>query len=153
VAVDEGKIAKALLRDHGAHPLDQCIAAVVERCGIHDSGALGCGGQLKALARRDCQRLVGNDVLACRDGCHADGKVQVIGRGVVDDMDRRIGNQFFIGAVGPVHSELGRFARCPLKRRAGDTDDLDIAQPPHRIEVMRSHEAGTCQAHADPACS
>ena len=83
-----------------------------------------------------------------------DGNVQVVRRGVVDDVHVGIGGQRFVAAVRLRNAErVGLRAR----RRIGagrHRDDIDEAETPHGIDVMRPDEPRADEAHPDAdACS
>ena len=78
------------------------------------------------------------------------GVVQVVRRRVVHDLDVGIVEQRLVAAVRLARAErlrllLGRRLAAP-----GDRDDVDEAEPPDRIDVMRPDEAGADETHPDP---
>ena len=54
-----------------------------------------------------CQRLLADDVLACRQGCLGEGNVQVVRRADVHDVDVRVAHQVLGGVESPIRVELG----------------------------------------------
>ena len=106
--------------------------------------------QLLRLGGGHRQRLVGHDVLALGDRGGVDRVVQVVRRRVVDDLDVGIVQQRLVAPVGLARAE--RF-RLFLRRRlaaARDRHDVDVAETPHGVDVMRSDEARPDDSHTDP---
>ncbi len=106
--------------------------------------------QLLRLGRRHRQRLVRDDVLALGNGRGIDRVVQVVRRGVVDDLNVGIVQQRFVAAVRLARAER---LRLLLRRRltaARDRDDVDVAETPHGVDMMRPDEARTDDSHSDP---
>ena len=87
------------------------------------------------------QRLVGDDVLAFGDRRRVDRIVQIVGRGVVDDLDVRVVEQRLVAAVGlrarrappPWLWQRPRCCRRPPRRRR-----TRAAAPRRRDAVRRS---------------
>ena len=136
-------------RDREPRLLDQRVAAVVERDRVNDAGLVRGVEELLRLRRRHRQRLVGDDVLPLGDGRGVDRIVQVVGRGVVHDLDIRIVEQRLIAAVGLRGAErLGLRLRRSLAAPR-DRDDVDEPEPPDRIHVMGPDKPGAHDTHAD----
>src|SRR5581483_8523129 len=90
---------------------------------------------------------VGDDVLSMRERRADDVRVQVVRRGVVDDVNVGIGDQPFETAVRLRDAELLRLrARRSLTARR-DRDDVDEAEAPNRIDVMNPDEPRADEAH------
>jgi hypothetical protein len=96
------------------------------------------------------QRLVRDDVLARPKRGKTYVQVKVIRRGVVDYFHSRIFDQIQIGTVSLSRTEFQRLSLRSLLTRAADRDHIDIAQPSHRIDVMRCDETWTNKAHPNP---
>ena len=75
--------------------------------------------------------------------------VQVVGRGVVDDLHVGIVDERLITAVSSARAD--RLGLLPARRlgAAGDRHDVDEAETPHRIDVMRADEAGSDETHSN----
>ena len=76
--------------------------------------------------------------------------MQVVGGGVVNHLHLRIVDERLVAAVAPPRTQrLGLLsARCVVT--ACDRNDVDIAQTPDRVDVMRADEAGADESHSDP---
>ncbi len=100
------------------------------------------------LVGRHRQRLLADDVAAGgQDGLRL-GDVQVVGRGDVDDVDGRIGQEVVEGGVGARDTEGVGPGGAALRRAAEDAADLD-ADPPQRFHVDRADEARPDDGRAD----
>ena len=149
LADEEMRLADVAARDREPRLLDQRVAAVVERDRVDDAGLVRGIEELLRLRRRHRQRLVGDDVLALGDRRGVDRVVQVVGRGVVHDLDVRIVEQRLVAPVG-----LRGAQRLRLRLRRGlaaarDRDDVDEAEPPDRIHVMGADKPGAHDTHSD----
>ncbi len=129
--------------------LNQRIAAIVERDGGDDAGAPSFLDQPLRLGGRHGQRLVRDDVLPFRQGRRRHLIVQVVWRGVVDDLDVGIVDQRLVAAVSAPCTERRRLVPARFVVAAGHRHDVDKPQPPDRVDVMRTDEAGANQPHAD----
>jgi hypothetical protein len=149
-AVDEVRAADLAGRDHLASLLHQGIPTVIEGHGVDHAGLLRRAPQLVRLGGRHGQRLFRHHVLAAGDRRANHAAVQVIRRGVVNDVDLRIRDELVDGAVDPGHAQL----RCPLARAHGvaadNRDHVDKPKAAHGIDVVGSHEAGPNEPHSDP---
>ena len=143
------RLADVAARDREPRLLDQRVAAVVEGDRVNDAGLVRGVEQLLRLRRGHRQRLVGDDVLAFGDGRGIDRIVQVVGRGVVHDLDVRIVEQRLVAPVGLRGAERLRLGpgRCLAASR--DRDNVDETQPPDRIHVMGTDKSGAHDSHAD----
>ena len=149
VPAHESRRADLAARDGGPRVLDERIAAIVERHGRHDAGSLRFVHELSRLRRRHRQRLVRHHVLALSERGGRHFVVQVVGRGIVDDVHVGVVDQRLITAVSSARADrLGLLpARC--LGAAGDRHDVDVAETPHRIDVMRADEAGSDETHSN----
>src|SRR6185436_13352665 len=82
---------------------------------------------------------------------HDDRRVEVIRRRIVDDVDIWIARERFVAGIGFRYAEGIGLAARRLLGAAGDGDDIDKAEPPHRIDVMRTDKTRADEAHSDPA--
>ena len=105
VADQEMRRADVAAGDRVARLLHERVAAIVERDRMDDARLRRLIAQRFRLGRRHRQRLVGDDVLALRDGGRVDGVVQVVGRRVVHDVDVGIVEQRLVAAVRPCGAE------------------------------------------------
>ncbi len=69
------------------------------------------------------ERLLAENVFTCFRGPDGPGDVQLIGKGIVDDVDRRVGEEFFVRAVGRGNTERGRC--LPSLRKVAGCDGRD----------------------------
>ena len=132
-----------------ARLLHERIASVVERDRVNDARVRGLGHEALGFRRGHRQRLVRDDVLALRDRRRRDRRVQIIRRRVVHHLDGRIVEQRLIAPVGLVDVQRRGLAPGGGLVAAGDGDDVDEAEAPDRVDVMRSHEAGADDPHAN----
>jgi hypothetical protein len=75
---------------------------------MRDLGRNGGVAKLPAFCGIDGQRLVRDNVLAGGEGGEGYGQVQVVRRGVMNNLDVRIGDQVVIAPVGAIDLVLGR---------------------------------------------
>ena len=136
-------------RNHLARLLDQRIAAIIERDRMDDAGPGRRVEQAAGFSRRHRQRLVRDHVLAMGERRHDDRHVQIIRRGVVNDMDVGIGDERFVAAVG--FRDAKRVGLAPRGRvGAGrDGNDVDEAETAHGVDVMGADEPGADKVHSD----
>ena len=89
-------------------------------------------------------------MLLARERRHDHRNVQVVRRGVVDDVHLRIGDERLVAAVCLRHAErFGLSLRRSVAAR-GNRDDVDEAEAPDRVDMMSADETGADQAHSDP---
>jgi hypothetical protein len=130
--------------------LDERIAAVVECDRGDNAGTAGLVDELLRLRGIHRQRLVGDDMLALCQRCGGDLVMQVVGRGVVDDLHIRIVNQRLIAAVSLPCAERLRLLLPRCLVAAGNGDDIDEAETSDGIDMMRADEPRTDETHPDP---
>ena len=122
VAVQKARRADVAARDRLPRVLDERIAAIVERDGGDDAGAPRLVDEPLRLGRRHGQRLVRDDVLPFRERRRRDLVVQIVRRGVVDDLHIGIVDQRLVAAVSLARAERFRLLppglrRCCRRRR------------------------------------
>jgi cytochrome c oxidase cbb3-type subunit III len=76
--------------------------------------------------------------------------VKMVGRGVVDHLHVGVVDQRLITPVAAPRAERRGLRAAGLLTAAGDGNDVDKAQTPDGIDVMRPDEAGPDQTHPDP---
>ena len=119
----------------------QGVEADVEAHGIDETAAIGSGDEVGGCCRVEREGLLADHVLPGFEGRPHLWRMEVVGRGDVHDIDRRIGEQRREVVVDP--RQVGRFGlRCrePLSARSDDTDDVD-AEPTQRLHVGNANEA------------
>ena len=149
LADQEMRLADVAARNREARLLDQRVAAIVERHRMDDAG-LGRGlEQLLGFRRGHRQRLVRDDVLALGDRRRIDRIVQIVGRGVVNDLDLGVVQQRFITAVRLARAERLRLGFGRGLAAAGHRHHVHEPEPPDRVHVVGSDEARSHDPHAD----
>lgn len=86
-------LAQLAALDHLARQGEHGVADVVEAHLGHDAGAFGRQHHRERFLGRRRQRLLTIDGLAEREGRERDRRVQLVGGGDVDDIDRRVIHQ------------------------------------------------------------
>ena len=148
-AVDEMHRPDVAGGDHLARLLDERVAAVVERDGVHDAGLLGRAPQVARVVGGHRERLVGDDVLAPRERSLDHRNVEEVRRRVVNDVDVGVGNQLFVAAVRLRDAERVGFRSRRFLRARGDRNDVDEPEASHGVDVVDADEAGADEAHSD----
>ena len=88
-------------------------------------------------------------MLARPDRRGVDRVVQVVRRRVVHDLHVRIVDQLLIAAVRLLDAERIRLRARRRRAAARHRHDVDEAETPDRVDVMRPDEAGADQTHPD----
>ena len=150
VTDEEVRLADVAARNRVPRLLHERVAAIVERHRVDDARLGRLIEQLLRFRGGHRQRLVGDDVLAFGDRGGVDRVVQIVRCGVVDDLNVGIVEQRLVAPVGLPRAER---LRLLLRRRlaaARDRDDVDVAETPHGVDVMRADEPGADDPHSDP---
>ncbi len=87
---------------------DRRVVAVDERNAGEQSRFGGEVQEVSRAARVGCQRLLADDVLACRQRCLGERNVQVVRRADVHDVDVRVAHEVLGGVESAIRVELGR---------------------------------------------
>jgi hypothetical protein len=66
----------------------------------------------------------------------------------MDDLNARICDQLVIACIGAPYVQLGALPPGGGEARSRDADDLNVAKPAHRIDVVFRDESGPHQAHS-----
>ena len=149
MTVHEVRRADVASRDGVPRLLHERVAAVVERDGRHHAGPACFLDELLRFARRHRQRLVRDDVLAFLQGGGRDFVMQMVGRGVVHDVHVGIVDERLVAAVSLPRAERLRLL-CPrCFAAAGHGDDVDEAETPDGVHMVRPDEAGAHDSHSD----
>ncbi len=148
-AVDEADGSCFAASNHAARLLYERISAIVEGNGMRYFCGQGCISKGLAFRRVEREWLVGDDMLAGSKYGERDRQVQVIRRGVVNDVDVRIGDQRVIVAVGPIHFVFTCLFLGRLLRRSRYRNHIHITQPPHCVDMMCCYKTRTNQAHTN----
>ncbi len=153
VAGHEADVAELAGGDHLADVLVERVEPDVEVHGVHEAALRRDLDKLRRLGGRHRQRLLADDVPAGGQDLLRLGDVEVVGRGDVDDLDRRILEDGVERRVGVTDAE-GLGTLCAALRRAAEhAADLD-ADAPQLLDVDRADEAGADDGGAnvgDPA--
>ncbi len=149
LADEELRPADVAARDREAGLLDERVPAVVEGHCMNDARLGRLVEQRARLGRGHRERLVGDDVFAAgeRRGIHR--IVQVVRRGVVDDLDGWVIQQRLVTAVRPLDAERVRLLLRGGVAAAGDRHDVDVPEPADRVDMMRPDESGADDSHSD----
>jgi len=88
-------------------------------------------------------------MLAGRERCQGDGKMQVIRGGIVNYLHIRVCQQGMKVAVSAVDFVLASLLVGGLLRGAGDGDNIHVPEAPDCIDMVRCDKTGADQAHAN----
>ena len=132
------------------------VPAEVESDDRSDTGRRGSLDQKVAIAHRERERLLDEDVLAGIDRREHDLRMQVTGRGHADHVDRRIREQVAVIAAPAADSEMvsGGAQRLGARVRQGDRLGLVDAGERRQVEVSARAAAADqadCQGRGDAA--
>ena len=81
------------------------------------SGGIARAYQVRDLSSVERNGLLAQNMLACLGRLERPGNVQMIGQGIIDGVDRRILEQFFVGSVCSGISSFSAAARAALRSR------------------------------------
>ena len=112
-----------------------------ERFGDLLARACARGEQRLGLAGVERDRLFAEHMLARLKRAQGPGHMQFVGQRIVDRLDRGIGEQFLVGAIGFGDAELGRGAPWPWRCRARRSRRRATARPaasPESLSRRRS---------------
>ena len=124
------------------------VVADVEVRGVDQPGRGGQGDQLARLRRRHRQRLLADDVLARGEDGLGLRQMQIIGRGDMDGVDRRVVEQGLERRVGARDAERLGPGRAAFRGAAEHAADLD-ADAAQGFDVDRADEARADHGRAD----
>ena len=114
--------------------------ALVERDVETAASEVGRGQHLVGLEERVGDGLVGDDVLARREGLDDRGVVQVVGQAHVDDVDGRVVEQSPVVSLGTLRGVVARDQLELCRIAVGDGHPIDIGMAQHRFDVDASNE-------------
>ena len=149
VAVQKVRRTDVASSNGHASLLDERIPAVVERDRMDDAGAFRFVEKRSCLGAGHRQRLVGHDVLAPGDRGTGHRVVQVVRRRDVHDVDTGVVEQRLEATVASRNTERLRLVASRGVARGGKRHDVDEAQPPYGVDVVRADEAGADKTHPD----
>ena len=159
VAGHQPDVAEAARGDELAHVLVQRIEADVEVDRVDEAAPGGELDELCRIGRRHRQRLLADDVPPGLEDLARLRHVEVVGRGDVDDLDRRVVEQGLERGVGAVDAERPGALLAAFRRAAEDAADLH-ADPAQLLDVDGADEARADDGRADvgdpphaPTCS
>ena len=116
---------------------------------MDDAGAARLIEQRPGLDAGHRQRLVGDDVLALGDRGADDRIVQVVGGRDMHDVHIRMVEQRLVAAVAAPRTEGVGLGTPGVVVAAGHCHDVHVAEPPHRVDVVRTDKARTDQSHSN----
>jgi hypothetical protein len=131
-----------------ARLLHERIAAVIEGDGADQPAALQLVDEILRRRRRRRQRLVRDHVLAFRQRFGRDRVMEVVRRRDMHHMHVGIRNERLVSSVALARAQLLGLLSSRFFRASGHRDDVDIAETPHRIDVVRANEARADDPHA-----
>ena len=147
--MDEVRLANLAVANHLARLLHERIAAVIEGDGIDYAGLARGVDKRTGVVRVQGEGLVRHDVFPVRQGRHDHRDVEVVGRGVVNNMHVGIGRESLIAAVRARDAERISLRAGRAIGARGHCNHVHESQTPHRVDVMRPDKSRPHQAHPD----
>ena len=145
--VDHPDRAKRAARDELAGARNGAIEAVAVADDHADAGARHGIDHRLAFVERHRHRLFHQNVLATRRGCGDMSRMELVGRGDVDDVDVRIGAQRLDARVRPRIERGGEVRRRLASRvRRRDQCDARIGDEGRQHQRERAPETGDADA-------